>query len=102
MKVYVTASMDQRQQAAWDWALRLTNYARENYSGLTMDLLSQLTGKHNNRLTWVTKHESLAAAEAYIEWYLTDKGFRQLIAESVEQDLVDWSTLERTFWQVRE
>lgn len=100
MKVYETASVDVRSPLAWAWAKKLADYCNENYEGVTVEVLQQVTGP-GNRITFVSGHDSLGKAELFIEWYGADEGFQNLLLETAEQELVNWETFSRSFFRVR-
>ena len=100
MQVYATVALDIQQREAWEWASKLADYCNENYPGITLEVLQMLTGS-GNRITWVSKHDSFGEAEAFIEWYDTDEGFQKIIAETNETELVDWTSIDRSFWRIR-
>ena len=101
MKVYATVSVDAQQPAAWEWASKLANYCNQNYSGTTVEVLSRIHGNVNKRIFWISRHESLGDAEAFMEWYNTDEGFQKIWGEAQEQGLVDGTDADRTFWRIR-
>ena len=71
----------------------LTKYVNENYPEQQWELLSSMTGRED-RIAWVTKHESLAKGEQFGNRLAADKGFQEMMSKNIDAE----EKRGRSFW----
>ena len=84
MRVYFVRGIDihdGKARPAWEWAIKITDYANETFPEANFEVLQQIGGGVN-RVFWMNQFDSMAALEAWIDRSEADEGFQQLVAES--------------------
>ena len=89
---------------AMEFARNVTRYINKNYPDVNVRLLISKTGRLN-RVAWVTKYESMAAAEEFTHKLQADERYRALLHEAAKTEekrpfWVDYLT--DTYWEIAE
>lgn len=86
------------------FAKNVTRYINQNYPEVNVQLLTTMTGRLN-RIAWVTKYDSMAAAEKFTQKLQADEKYRALLHEAAKTEekrpfWVDYLT--DTYWNTAE
>jgi hypothetical protein len=80
--IYYTRSaeiLDGKNAAAMEFAVKVASYVNDNYPGLNVRVLSNVSGQVN-QVHWVSGYESLAALEETSAKIGADSGYQEIVA----------------------
>jgi len=84
------------------FAKEVTRYINANYSDAKVELLTSKTGRLN-RVAWVTKFSSMAAAEEFTHKLEADEKYRAILHEAAktEEKMPFWvDYVKDTYWDI--
>ena len=89
---------------AMEFAKNVTQYINKNYQEVKVELLTSMTGRLN-RVIWVTKFNSMAAAEEFTHKLQADEKYRAILHEAAKTEekrpfWVDY--VNDTYWNIAE
>ena len=71
--------LDGKAAAAMEFAVKVASYVNDNYPGLNVQVLRNVSGLVN-QVQWVSSYESLAALEEINAKIGADSGYQEIVA----------------------